>query len=138
LEEANKIIVSIIPELYRPKLGNEEEFILQLNRPKISQRVDNLKMNLITKWSVERLQMFWMQTPTGPGTHTASTPTAIPGEVITASISFDNNNVPTSSDKALPSGYQSSLLLEALGYAELSLREGRLNIKGFTNGKLIH
>src|SRR5258706_9182327 len=55
--EANKALVSIIPEQYRIVLGSEEEFILQVNRPCMSEQVEGLKLNLITKWSVESFQV---------------------------------------------------------------------------------
>src|SRR5207248_1561787 len=55
--EANKVLMSIVPEQYRIALSSEEEFILQVNRPRMSEQVDKLRLNLITKWSVETFQV---------------------------------------------------------------------------------
>lgn len=138
--EANKALMSIVPEQYRLKLGDEEEFILQLSRPRMSQKVENLKMNLITKWSVERFQIVSLLVPMGTAPLVAPQSGIAPqvNEFIAASVAFDNNNVPVPANKPLSDGLQSSLLLEGLAHTAISLRESRLNIKGFENGKLAH
>ena len=134
--EANKTLMSVVPEQYRIRLSDEEEFILQLSRPRMSERRENLKMNLITKWSVERFQVFSLLIPMGAALQSGVAPQVT--EFIAASVGFDNNNVPVSANKPLPNSQQSSLLLEGLAHTAMSMREGRLNIKGFENEKLAH
>lgn len=138
--EANKALMSIVPEQYRITLGNEEEFILQINRPRMSEQVEKLKMNLITKWSVERFQLVSLLFSMGAAPIVVSQSSGAPqvNEFIAASVSFDNNNVPVPADRPLSSSQQSLLLLEGLAHTAISMREGRLNIKGFENGKLAH
>lgn len=138
--EANKTLMSIVPEQYRITLGDEEEFVLQVNLPRMSEQVKDLKMNYITKWSVDRFQIVSLMVPM------AGTPVFAPqagvapqvNEFITASVSFDNNNVAVPAGNPLPSRQQSSLLLEGLAHIATSIRESKLNIKGFENGKLSH
>jgi len=139
--EANKALMSIVPEQYRIALSNEEEFILQINRPRMSEQVEKLKMNLITKWSVERFQIVSLLVPISATPAVAPQSSVAPQitEFIVASVTFDNNNVPVPADKPLSSSQQSSLLLEGLAHTTISMREGRLNIgKGFESGKLAH
>lgn len=138
--EANKALMSIVPEQYRIALSNEEEFILQINRPRMSEQVEKLKMNLITKWSVERFQLVSLLFSMGAAPIVVSQSSGAPqvNEFIAASVSFDNNNVPVPADKPLSSSQQSLLLLEGLAHTAISMREGRLNIKGFENGKLAY
>lgn len=134
--EANKALMSIVPEQYRITLGNEEEFILQLSRPRMSEKVEKLKLNLITKWSVERFQVVSLLISMGAAPQSGVAPQVT--EFIAASVGFDNNNVPVSADKPLSNSQQSSLLLEGLAYTAMSMREGRLNMKGFENEKPAH
>jgi hypothetical protein len=57
LEEANKILLSSMPETYRMGVTNEEDFALQVNRPVQMNNIDNIRMNFLTKWSAERLNI---------------------------------------------------------------------------------
>ena len=139
--EANKALMSIVPEQYRIKLGDEEEFVLQISRPRTSEHVEKLKMNLITKWSVQRFQVVSLLVPMGAVPIVAAPQSGIAPQVtefITASVGFDINNAPVAADRPLSSGQQSSLLLEGLAHTARSMREDGLKIKGFENGKLTH
>ena len=139
--EANVALMSIVPTQYRIALGNEEEFILQVNRPRTSEQVEKLKMNFITKWSVENFQIISVSVSGDAGTPLVAPQSSVPqvAQFIAASVAFDNNNVPVSPDKPLSSSQQASLLLEGLAGTATSLREGNLNIgKGFESGKFAH
>ena len=134
--EANKALMSIVPSQYRLKLGDEVEFIMQVNRPRLSDRVENLKMNLITKWNVDHFQMFAiMRFASGPPV------VAMPAQdssrlidVLAASVSFDNNNEAVPAEKPLSASDQSSLILEGFTRTSESLQESGISIEGFENG----
>src|SRR5208337_4113147 len=101
-ETANRLIMSALPERYRLALSNEADFILQINHPQTSGVVDNLQLNLIDKWAVERFRIISMGASMGP-----------PGikESLVATVLFDYNNIPEPA--VLSPDEQSKLLLEA-------------------------
>lgn len=123
---ANRLLVTAIPKQYAPTLENEEDFVLQINRPYQRGEAPQVKMNAVLKWSVDRLQIVTYSIPI-----TAAQIPAISGgltpagpkteEVITASIAFDLNNVPLG--RALSSGEQASLLREAMRKATALQRD---------------
>lgn len=109
-----------------------------INRPYTSGGVGTIKMNSLTKWSVDRLQVLTVSIPMG------AAPTLVSANAISASrqteefiaarVTFDNNNVPI--ETPLPSTQQSSLLNEALIAAAKTQQEIGLNTEGFQNVKL--
>lgn len=130
LVEANRTLTKVMPDQYRIKLTDEEDFIFQINRPRMSSKVGTVRMNFLTKWSMERLQILTMAIPAS-GIATSKESSFTPANVrefLAASVSFDNNNAPTS---ALTSSQQSSLLLEGLTAAAAMQRDLGLNIGGF-------
>ena len=136
--EANKAVLSIVPEQYRVKLVDEEEFILQISHPRMSSKVNNIKMNFISKWSVERIQILTISLPP-----TGAPSVSLPGigaprakEFLAASATFDINNMPT--DQLLTAAQQSSLLLEGLTAAQQLQQNYGLDVKGFEHVKLNH
>ena len=138
--EANRTLMSIVPSQYRIKLNDEQEFICQVNRPRASDKMPDLKINLITKWSVDRFQIVSLLFGMGGAAPIFAQSSAAPvvSEFIAATVSFDNNNVPVLPAKPLSSAQQSSLLLEALAHTVMSMQEGGLKITGFENGQLAH
>jgi len=129
--EANKALTAIIPSQYGVRITNEEDFIFQINRPYISREVATIKMNSLTKWSVDRLQVLTMSI-VGP-TPAAASISANPQtkDFIAASVTFDNNNIQTR--EQLTSTQQSSLLHEALAAAAQAQQNIGLSIEGFQN-----
>lgn len=120
--EANRALTEVIPNRYGVTVTNEEDFIFQINRPHMDKEFPDIKMNFITKWSVERFQIFTISIPIG-GVSAAE------GMIsIAASVTFDNNNTP---GRALTGKEQSALLHEALDTAVGMQREIGLNIEGF-------
>ena len=113
LEEANKILLASMPQVYRMGVTNEEDFVFQVNRPVHLNNIDNLRMNIITKWSADRIQMIPF----------------VGQQFIAASVAFDHNNVPSitpiSSDK------QATLLTEGLSKVANLRRDYDMNIAGF-------
>lgn len=138
--EANKVIMSIVPEQYRPKLGGEEEFLLRMNYPAKSQSVDQVMLNLITKWSADRFQVSSMLVPTGvpPIAGPQSVIQTKIHDFIAASIAFDFNNVPRPPDNSLSGNQQSSLLLEALKQSATSLKHASIKLGGFEVANVLH
>jgi hypothetical protein len=57
IAEANRSLTNVIPAQYRIQITDEEDFIFQINRPRVSRNVESVKMNIITKWSVDQLQV---------------------------------------------------------------------------------
>jgi hypothetical protein len=130
---ANKTLTEVIPDPYRIRLDEETDFILQVNTPRPSKQLPKLQMNLITKWSVDRLQVVTMLVPFGAGTLPGTQGSVSPHvtEFIAASVSFDNNNAPVTADQPLTSEMQAALLREGLDATAASLNLGGLKISGF-------
>lgn len=131
--DANKLVVTIIPDQYRMRINDEEEFIFQINQSYMSRKVerDKIKMNSIKKWSVERFQILTITIPTSGAlipAPTGMTSTNLTSDFIAASVMLENNNAPVAS---LNVEEQSVLLLEALGVMAQTLRDIGLKIEGF-------
>lgn len=137
---ANGALMAIVPKHLRVKLDDEEEFILQINHPRMSRSLEGTKFNLITKWSVDRFQIMSVLVPMGTTPMYAPQSGVSPqvSEFIAASVTFDNNNVPVPASTPLSSKQQASFLIEGLRYSATSILEGALKIKGFDNEKFAH
>ena len=144
-EEANSEIMTIIPEQYRTTLTNEEGFVFQINRPHTSSQLPNIRMNFVTKWSVERAQVVTFSLPTQggpiinqqqmpmPNSSQQQMPIPSSTEFIMPSIVFDFNNSPYLPDTNLTSEQQSLLLLEGLSRIDQTQHELGLNFSGFNH-----
>jgi hypothetical protein len=125
--EANKALTGVMPEQYRISVTDEEDFIFQVNRPRKSGKVEGLRMNFVTKWSVENVQVMVALSALAGGP-------PIPGAAswvnnfLTASVSFDYNNL---ADRPLTTEQQSQLLNECLGEASGTQKNIGLNVEGF-------
>lgn len=131
--EANRTLLSIIPEQYRTRITDEEDFVFQINRPHTSSQVQGVRMNFITKWSVERGKVVTFSLPTPGGTINAQQQMLMPisTDFITPSISFDTNNSPYTPETSLTVKEQSLLLLEGFTRIEQYQHDFGLNIDGF-------
>ena len=116
--DANRILLESMPQAYRMRVTDEEDFVFQVNRPVNLNIMDSIRMNLIAKWSVEHIQLF-----AGRYTPPVSQP------VITASITFDHNNAPI----IIPIGTdrQAALLNEGLSRVASLRHDFDMNITGF-------
>lgn len=129
--EANKAVTKIIPDRYGVTVTNEEDFIFQINQPEMSRKFQDIRMNFITKWSVERFQILTISIPTGGvamGVGMTSPSRQTEKTFIASRVIFDNNNIPKHD---LTGKEQSTLLHEALDAAVRMQREIGLNIEGF-------
>lgn len=132
IEETNQVLLETMPIAYRTKLTSEEDFIFQINCARPSREDPKIRMNLITKWSADRFQLFSVQIPMlgmpqiAPGASPATfQPTE---ELLAASVSFDHNNLPTAAP--LDPVQQASLLRDGLDAAENSQKELGLIVDG--------
>ncbi len=96
ISAANAALVDVIPQKYKVPITDEEDFALQINRPYVSSRVAGIRMNTITRWSVDRLRLLNLQIGPGnimalQGANQASTFL----DFDTASVSIDVNSNPT-------------------------------------------
>lgn len=126
--EANKTLTQIIPDQYRMRLTDEEEFIFQINRLKTSRELTDIKMNFITKWSVERFQILAMSFPMAIPAPQSMASQQQSAAFLAASVLLDNNNVPVSAP--LTGSQQSILLLEGLHGIANAQNEMGLNSEG--------
>ncbi len=129
ISEANKSLSEAIPEKYRLGITDEEDFILQINRPYMSTKVNGVRVNTITKWSVDRFRI--LQLNFGPGNTVGpqgSNQVPMSKDLDVASISIDVNSLPT--EKELPPTKQAELLREAQGVAMTQVYERSLQIRG--------
>lgn len=135
--DANKALTSVIPASYGVKVTDEEDFVFQVNRPRTS-RTENIRMNEVIKWSVDRLKIVTAAIPT-QGTPTAAPSVPAPTQTLTsdfiaASVTFDNNNTP--SEQPLPPAHQSALLGEAFALALQMQQKLGLRVEGFRNASV--
>jgi hypothetical protein len=131
--KANEAVTSIIPVEYGVKISNEEDFIFQINKPYVSKAVLGTRMNCITKWSVERIQVVSITLAGGSVPHGAQVPSPQTTEFVAGSMSFDVNNLPVS--VPLPYVQQAALLREARAVVNRIEQETGLNSKGFSNAE---
>jgi hypothetical protein len=129
-EEANETLTKVIPSKYGVNVTNEEEFVFNINQPKMSMKLQDIKMNFVTKWSVDQIQFFSFPIPQGGIALQAgmASLTSQSETFIVASVSFDNNNIP---ERVLSVEEQRILLQEALESAIKKQQEIGLNIGGF-------
>jgi hypothetical protein len=126
--DANKIISSSLPKAYRLQISNEEDFVLQINRPRPSEFSAELRMNFITKWSVDRVQILnLIAQPTAMGQVGAGS--SIVGEFLVASITFDNSSVQLT--RVMSKQEASAAMTEAFKGISDGIRECNIAIKGF-------
>lgn len=128
--EINTTLTKLMPEQYHVKLTDEEDLVFQINQPRMSGKVDKLKMNVLTKWIANRLQVVNLRIDAGDAAISASqgSSSAQTKDFLAAGVSFDINNIPV---KPLTSSQQSSLLLEEIAMAAAMQRDIGLNIEGF-------
>ncbi len=97
--EANDILAASLPDRYRLHLKDEENVLLQINSPYENERVGSLRVNRVTRWSVDTVQVLTIAVPIGatqvsPGASGApEVPRLTP--FITATVSFEENNAPS-------------------------------------------
>jgi hypothetical protein len=130
--EANTVLTAVIPSQYGVRVTDEEDFVFQINRPYPSRKVEGVKVNFLTKWSVDRLQILTLSLPVGGAgtplqTQASASPTPQTEQFIAASIHFDINNVPTETPVQQPA----SILREALVSASQMQQAIGLKIEGF-------
>jgi hypothetical protein len=139
--EANKKVVRVIPREYGVSVvHDEEDLVFQLNRPYFSKAIQNLKMNSVVKWSVERIQMMALQMP-GPGSLTNPQGAFLPPRIFdftAGSVGIDINNMPTF---PLSGAQQVELLAEGQAESmrvqqELGLTDKTFPQKGTSSAKL--
>lgn len=135
--EANKVLSGVIPRKYGLNVTDEEDLVFQINRVRPSMRVPEVHLNSLTKWSVERIQVFTLPQPTlGQPLQPISTGLQNVRVFIAASVTFDNSSVAQplqQSQKvhAFESGQQATLLMDALERASELQKEIGLDIEGF-------
>ena len=130
--EANRELMGVIPRKYGVTVTDEDDFVFQINRPYNALASQNTRLNIITKWSVERVQVISVAVPVSG--MPLGTETALPfpqiATFIAASVHFDNNNVPVQ-NRAFNGTDQAALLREALQKTQEMQREIGLNTGGF-------
>jgi hypothetical protein len=133
--DANSAITTVMPEQYRVRLTNEENFLLQVNQPYTNSAAGGTKVNSITKWSVDRLQVVTIAVPVSPvpGPIPTSAGPAAPKiiEITTASVSFEQNSVPP--NHALTHEEEATLLRDALSQINQAQQDVGIDVKGLGN-----
>jgi len=132
--EVNQALMEVVPNHYALRLTDEEDVIFQINKPFMSERIPDIKMNVATTWSGARIQVLNFSMPAGGIVNAAMA--AISENPRTqnflgASVAFEVNNVPT--DNPISSANQASLLREALSRIGQQQAELGLFIEGFKN-----
>lgn len=115
---ANEVLSAAMWENKKAVLGDEEDFILQLNRPRLDGADASLKLNYITRWSVERLNLM---------TFLGAAPIFV--EKIMPTIVLDNSNMPL--QKPFAVGQAKKVLSELFKEMPSQLKQCNISFKGF-------
>jgi hypothetical protein len=124
--QANQIISGAMWQHKKISLEDEEDFVLQINRPRPDATDPSIKLNFLTKWSVERLQMMEFLSSVG-GQNLSSAP--IVTDKIFPIIALDNSNMPLK--KPFDHNEIGRVLLELFREMSAQLKECNVSIKGF-------
>jgi hypothetical protein len=124
---ANKSISSKLPKPYHVVLSDETDFVLQINRARPSKALDNITINFITKWSIERTQLITFTVDAAAGQ--ALGPSQMVHELIMPNIVFDNNNVQL--PRPMSKGEQKAIFAECLQGTSAQLKECNIAVEGF-------
>lgn len=141
---ANKVLSRVIPERYRPKLDAEEAFALQINHPKsIESGGESIRLNFVTKWSVEQFQVISFGMATG-GFAGSVQPGLLQPQIqsfLGACLTFDCSVAMPSTipgKKFFTRDQQHSALRAGLGLIGEFQREVGLDVKGFRENEQVH
>lgn len=129
--EVNQALMEVVPSHYALRLTDEEDVIFQINKPFMSERISDIKMNMATTWSGARIQVLNFSMPVGGIVNAAISENPRTQSFLGASVAFEVNNVPT--DNPISSTDQASLLREALSRIGQQQAELGLFIEGFKN-----
>jgi hypothetical protein len=129
--EANKCIRTILPKQYNLDLSDEEDFVLQVNRARPNKSSKDIRMNFVTKWSVERAQILTFAN--FPPLNAASGQ-AIPGsqmiqEFIVAGVTFDNSNAPL--QRPMSKQEKKEILTDCLQGTAAQMHEFNIAVEGY-------
>jgi hypothetical protein len=127
--QANQIVSGAMWQHQKVSLNDEEDFVLQINRTDSDATDRSIKLNFITKWSVERVQVMTFFTQMSPdgGPGVANAPTVI--EKIIPTIALDNSNMPL--QKPFDQNETGRVLSELFRGVSAQLKECNISIKGF-------
>jgi hypothetical protein len=130
IREANKALLPAIWQTNQIALTDEEDFILQFNRPRLDPSDPTIKLNFITKWSVERLQVltFLGQSPPG-GVGVAAPSVPVVSEKVVPTVAFDNSNVPL--QRPFNPDEAARVLSELFAEFAFQLKVCNITIRGF-------
>jgi hypothetical protein len=117
--QANEIISRTIWDGLKVTLSDEEDFLLQINRKQPDTAQASSKLNFITKWSVERLQIM---------TFTSSAPLVM--EKIMPAITFDNSSN-VALQKPFATGEIKPMLSQLFDSLPTQIKQCRISIEGF-------
>jgi hypothetical protein len=133
--EANRALTEVIPKQYGLTITDEEGLVFQINQPRMNREFQDIRLNFITKWSVEQIQVLTIAVPAGGvPVQAGMTWGPVQAKVVTAaSVVFDNNSTPLIPVRHLTSKEQSALLQEALDVAVQKQQEIGLNIEWGTS-----
>lgn len=125
---ANKLVAGTLWEGHQVPLAEDEDFILQLN-PALATSYDGMQVrcNYITKWAVERVQVFTFMGQAAGAQSISGMPMF--KELIIPSVSFDNSNVPL--QRALTTDEARQMLTDFLGRVSEQLKQCKISIEGF-------
>jgi hypothetical protein len=133
--EGNQIIRETLPAAYSIALQDEEDFVLQVNRPSPAANDSSMRLNFITKWSVERVQILTFlaaQNPAIAGQFSSGVP--VISNKLAATIVLDNSspqrNSPIDDDQI------GALLSLTLTRMDKQLRECNVSLKGFEDASV--
>lgn len=130
--EGNRILIDALPEAYKVRLDDEEDFILQINRPSTTSGEEPQRLNLIIKWSVDRVQVLTFlagQNPSIGGQFASGAP--VISNKLTSTIVFDNSSAPANTP--IDDSQVSTILASAFARIRDQLSECKVSLKGFEN-----
>jgi hypothetical protein len=128
VEAANRALIRLMPEKYRTRITDEEDFIFQINTPRVSS-IENVRVNHILKWSADRFQVVKFAVPVNVPGDARTLPPPERKDFIAASVTLDINNAPV--ETGVVPQKQSLLLGEGLLAVKEILQQIDLKVGGF-------
>jgi hypothetical protein len=133
--EGNQFIRETLPPTYSVPLQDEEDFVLQLNRPSAAANDSSMRLNYITKWSVDRLQVLtFLAAQNSPiaGQFTAGAP--VISNKLAATIALDNSSPAQNSQ--IDDNQIGTLLSLTFNHFNKQLKECNVSLEGFEDASV--
>ena len=133
--EGNEIIRETLPATFSVPLQDEEDFILQINRPSAAANDSSIRLNFITKWSVDRVQVLtFLAAQNLPIAGQFTTGAPVISNKLAATIAFDNSS--PSQNSQIDDNQIGVLLSLTFTHINKQLKDCNISLEGFDDASV--